>query len=155
MRPAEIECRLCGHHYGESDGCVTCQPAKANIIWPAMGADSSVDLLAMSNKSIKLLELSLDRLEREMTESVGGRSGHYYAPHAKEACQLGRTLSFMLAEARKLEDRDASLVKNMTFSQKVELFMEFLAELPPEFQHQVAERVVGLLGPGEDAEVVE
>lgn len=151
MRPADIKCRLCGKHYGEPEGCPTCTAAKRNIDWPAM-ADSGVDLLPLAQQAIRLMKINLDRLEHDMTQSLGGRTDHYYEPHANQAMKLGRSLSFMLAEARKLEERDEKKVANMSFGEKVELYFEFLNSLPQEHQRTVAERMAGLLAPMTDAE---
>lgn len=99
----------------------------------------------MAQKSIRLLQMNLDRLEKEMTESVGGRTGHYYAPHGKESAQLAKALAVILGEARKIEDREAKRVAQMTFSERVELFMEFIHQLPMEHQRAVAAKVAMLL----------
>lgn len=117
-------------------------------------ADAGVDLLGLAQKAIRLMDINLDRLERDMTESVGGRSDHYYPAHSEASMKLGRSLSFMLAEARKLEERDEKKVDRMSFAEKVELFMEFINGLPQEHQRAVADRVMGLLTDG-SAEVVE
>src|SRR5690606_26554283 len=131
ITPSDIRCRLCQHHYGEPDGCATCAPAKKNCLWPAVTGDD-VSLGAMAGKSIRLIQLNLDRLEKEMTESIGGKSGHFYSPHAKEAAALAKALAPILAEARKLEDRDAKRVAQMTFAERVELWAHWFKELPHE-----------------------
>lgn len=159
MRPSDIKCRLCGYNYAELDGCRTCRAAKDNIVWPAT-ASEELDLLGLSRKAIGLIELSLDRLEKDMRKWKGkDGEGFYYAPHAKEAATLGRSLAFMLAEARKLEERDEKKVAKMGYAERVELWMDFLDSLPQEHQRNVirtlGERpwVAGLLE--SEAEVVE
>jgi len=85
--------------------------------------------------------------------------GFYHAQHAKEAATLGRSLAFMLAEARKLEERDEKKVAKMSYAERVELFMEFLDSLPQEHQRNVirsmAERpwVAGLLEADTEADI--
>ena len=138
MRPSDIKCRICGRHYGEPEGCPTCRQAKANIVWPAE-AESEIDLLGMSRKALRLIEMNLDRLERDMTRwsKADTEEGFYNPTQAKEAAMLGRSFAFMLAEARKLEDRDEKKVALMGYAERVELFMDFLDSLPQEHQRNV------------------
>jgi len=107
----------------------------------------------MAGKSIRLIQLNLDRLEKEMTESIGGKSGHFYAPHAKEAAALAKALATILAEARKLEDRDAKRVAQMTFAERVELWAHWFKELPQEHQRDVAMRMARVLEGDVEAEI--
>jgi hypothetical protein len=138
VRPSDIKCRLCGHHYGEEAGCPTCSHAKRAIDWPAT-AEVEIDLLGLSRKAVRLIEMSLDRLERDMTKwsKADREDGFYHQGHAKEAAMLGRSLAFMLAEARKLEERDEKRVANMGYAERVELWMDFLDSLPQEHQRNV------------------
>lgn len=106
--------------------------------------------------------MNLDRLERDMTRwsQADHAEGFYHSGQAKEAAMLGRSLAFMLAEARKLEERDEKRVAQMGYAERVELFYDFLDSLPQEHQRNVVrgliERpwVAGLLETG-DAEIVE
>lgn len=162
MKPSDVRCR-CGRTYAELEGCGVCEPAKRQIVWPETVEDD-LNLLGLSRKAVRLIEMNLDRLERDMTKwsRADKESGFYYAPHAKEAAMLGRSLAFMLAEARKLEERDEKRVGNMNFAERVRLWTEFLDSLPHEFQRNVVrdlcERpwVAGLLMEAvDDAELVE
>lgn len=152
MTPSDIKCRLCQHHYGEAEGCVTCAPAKKNALWPAMTGED-VSLQGMAQKSIRLLQLNLDRLEKEMTQSLGGKSGHYYAEHGREAAALAKALATILGEARKIEDREARKVAQMTFSERIELWKEWFAQLPQEHQRTVAMHMARALEGETEAEL--
>lgn len=61
----------------------------------------------------------------------------YYPKHGTEATKIARAMAALVAEMRKLEDRQYKAVQKMSFDEKVELFMDFFDELPQEHQEKL------------------
>lgn len=151
MSPSDIRCRLCRKPYSMPEGCDVCEEAKKNITWPAMADGEGLD--AIGWQAARLLKTNLDALEREMENHK--LKGHYSPQFATEASKLGRAVTHLLTELRKLEATEANRLSNATYAEKVELFLDWIGQLPREHQERLLTRAVKLLGPApEDAEIV-
>lgn len=150
MTPDEILCRTCGKDYGIPEGCAFCEPAKKQIVWPAMQADNA-DLVKVSRRVVKMLDKQCRAIEKELDAVMGGV---FHKELVREASLLARAIGSILTEARKLEEAEEKRVKQGGFDDQLGIFIEWLAGLPREFQHKALgsmERL--LLGPGEDAQL--
>lgn len=153
MRPADITCRTCRKAYNIPEGCAICEPAKRNIMWPDPAQEGS-ELLSTGRQALRLLQLNLDRLEREMTQgSVGARTQAYRPEWATAAQQLARSLAALVTEMRKLEEREQKRVQAATFDEQVEIMVSWVENLPREHQHTVMDALVRLLEPAQPAQL--
>jgi hypothetical protein len=108
-----------------------CVPAKKNIIWP----ESDLPLLeSLAAQGIRLIEVNMNRLEKDMAEGTGSFP---FEKHIRMACDLNRALTAILGEARKLEDKAAREVSNKSLAEKSEMLLDFVVhELPQEHQER-------------------
>jgi hypothetical protein len=143
MTPADILCRCCGKDYSVNEGCGICEPAKRNVVWPAMQESVAADLVGVSRRVVRLLDSQAKALQRDLDSSMGG----YNASLAREASQLARAIAATLTEARKLEEREEAKVKGTGFDGQLDIFLEWLAGLPREYQHRALGGMEKLLLP--------
>jgi hypothetical protein len=148
VTPDQIVCRLCKRDYGDSAGCPTCGPAKASIVWPSLRDTDSTDLVQASRRIVKMLDQQCKALQKEI-KLVPGTG--YHPELAKDAALLSRALASVLTEARKLEEAEEKRVKGGGFDDQLEIFLEWLAGLPKEYQAKALNGMEGLLLPGEVA----
>lgn len=152
MTPADILCRTCGKDYSVYEGCGICEPAKRNIVWPGMQPDVATNLIQVSRRVVRMLDKQAKKIEKELDEGLGG----YNKDLAREASLLARAIGSILTEARKLEEREESRVRQGGFDDQLGIFLEWLGGLPKEYQHKALggmERL--LLPPAQDADVVD
>ncbi len=84
----------------------------------------------MSRKSIMLLEMNLDRLEKDMKGGYADKG--YNSRHGKEATMLARGLAQILSQAIRLEKEKAEEAANMGFDGRFEVIKEWFISLPAE-----------------------
>lgn len=154
MRPQDVICRLCRKPYDWPEGCATCQPAKANIIWPAMQEGSEfTELNDVARQSIRVMRTCLDKLQREIATAP---TQAFNSDWSREAGQLGRALASILTEARKLEEREAQEARASSFEDKVKVFLGWVEQLPREYRDKMLHYTQQALLPApSEAELVE
>ncbi len=150
MSPDQIVCRLCKRDYGDAEGCPTCGPAKAAIIWPSLRETDSTDLVQASRRIVKMLDQQCKALQKEI-KLVPGTG--YHPELAKDAALLSRALASVLTEARKLEEAEEKRVKGGGFDDQLDIFLEWLEGLPQEYRRKVLTGVEGLLLPAAEADL--
>jgi hypothetical protein len=137
MRAKDIICRLCRVRYNEREGCDVCAPAKRAMILP----DKEIPVLeSVAAASIFALEQEVDHLRRHLTE-CRDQGKQPSAEALKVFADLQRTLVGALREARQIERANAATVAKLSYSQKVELILEFIEDLPAEHQEALVQAV--------------
>lgn len=152
MTPRDIICRSCRKDYSLAEGCTFCEPAKRQIVWPAMDPDrDSADLHALARRTVSLLKFQLDRLDRDIRNAPTGA----YDPDASaQLSKLSRAVANILTEARKLEEREEERMKGATFEQMLEIYGEWILGLPREYQARTMDWLERKLLPEPEAELV-
>lgn len=151
MTPADILCRCCGKDYSVYEGCGVCEPAKRNVVWPAMQESEVADLIKVSRRIVRMLDKQAKAIEKEIELSMG-----FDPKLAREASLLARAIGSILTEARKLEEREEAKVKTGGFEAQLDIFLEWLAGLPKEYQFKALGGMEQLLLPAaKDAELVD
>lgn len=111
----------------------------------------AADLVQVSRRAVRMLDKQIARIGRELDLSMG-----YHPQLAREASLLARSVGSILTEARKLEEREESKVKQGGFDAQLEIFLEWLAGLPKEYQYKALGGMERLLLPAPaEAEVVD
>ena len=139
MRLADIRCRQCHKRYTDTEGCVTCLGAKKNLILPER--DLPV-LESVAAQLITVIEHEIAIVEKEQNSRVSIRSD---PDRVKAITALSASMVRVLSEARQLQKQNMAKVQDMTLDEKAELVLEFAADLPPEHQRRLGERMVRIL----------
>lgn len=151
MTPEDILCRTCGKDYSVFEGCALCEPAKRNIVWPAMQESVSADLLGVSRRSVRMLDKQVKRLAKELDASIS-----FDPAMAREASLLARAIAATLTEARKLEEIEERKVRQGGFDDQLDIMLEWLKGLPKEYRLKALEGMERLLlPPATEAELVD
>lgn len=115
--------------YSQPEGCVVCDPAKRNIIWPK--EDLPV-LGSINAQAIRIIETELEYIEQEQRESLGGKKGMPSKERIGSINQLTRALTGLISEGRKLEDKEESRIRNLSQRERALLLVEAYFELSQE-----------------------
>lgn len=154
MRPVDIVCRTCRKTYNLTEGCAICESAKRNIIWPDPTTQGS-EMLSASRQALRLTQSLLDRLDRAMNEgSLGARKGEFNIDWADQCTKLNRGLASLLDATRKLEDNERKRVESGSFEEQIEIWLDWVGQLPREKQEALLGSVVNLLEAPAEAEIV-
>lgn len=140
----ELRCRLCDYLYSDEEGCETCVPAKRTIVWPSdVTAGRSAEVVGW--EVVKVLRRHLERIRKEERDL----KHRGLSPQLVDAAvKIGNALTKLIAELRKMEDREREDVRNMSDEKKLRLMLDHVANLPRAVREQFLTEAVRMLQTG-------
>ncbi|RMF63205.1 MAG: hypothetical protein D6746_03210 [Bacteroidetes bacterium] len=144
MRLTDLQCRICRERYHLEDvGCDICKPAKRNLIVPE---EDLSDLESSVAHSMRVLQELTYRLETAMHKGYGRRGTKIIdESHVRMAKTIASGVALLAGEQRKIYRDRQNQLRNLSLEKRLELFLEWLVDLPQEYRQMALERVVAAL----------
>lgn len=113
------------------------------------------EMLSAARQALRLTQSNLDRLDRAMNEgSLGAKKGEFTVDWADQCTKINRGLAALLGETRKLEDAERRRVESGTFEEQIEIWLDWVSQLPREKQEALLGSVIRQLEAPAEADAV-
>ena len=139
-----IICKSCKNYI--EDSFLSCDQCKElTDLYSANSANlkyedgRDIQLKPVHSMAIRMLQMQLKRLEKEMKETF--KNGKYSEYYTKQLKELTYTIEKLIKEGRALEREQKNRVDNMTLNDKLQIFLRFVSSLPPEMKAEVQQAV--------------
>lgn len=130
-----LVCRNCRISLAADNyGCAICNSMRKHITVIGEEEDDKPSLASTSNELVTTLRAALKKLREDI------KSGEDPPRCETRLLALGNTMSKVLESARKLQDDGISAVEQMSFTEKAEMFVSWIASLPPGFRKNLREQ---------------
>lgn len=139
-------CSKCQNKLNEQKSCVFCDDFKKNYL------TVKSDAPAVSAKNVLLRTLNAVASDMAKLESLLNSSPKYDPVLSSELQKAAKTMTMISDSIRKL-DEEESEGRELTFSENVMIFEEYLGEQPPMLQKQAMAKLVQRFGNGANLKV--
>lgn len=133
--PAMLACRGCRRPLEAQDGCVLCQDIKRHLVALDEDSDERASIAEVSSDVITALRHALRPLKAKIKESPEDDT------LVTQVLRVGNTTAKVLEAARKLQADGLSVIKNMSFVERAELFVTWYTQLPPPHRARLREKM--------------
>lgn len=134
-------CSKCQNKLNEQKSCVFCEDFKKNYLTVKSDAPS------VSAKTVLLKALNAVASDMAKLESLLNESRKYDPVLSSELQKAAKSLTMITDSIRKLEDDEVE-GRELTFSENIMVFEEYLGEQPPMLQKQAMSKLVERFGNG-------
>lgn len=135
-------CSKCQNKLTEQKSCVFCDDFKRNYLSIKEDAPS-VSARAVLLRTLNAVGNDIGKLETELNQNKT-----YDAVMSRELQVAAKSLTMITDSIRKLDDSKEGEERDLTFSENVMVFEEYLGEQPPMLQKQAMEKLVRRFGNG-------
>lgn len=139
-------CSKCRTKLQAEDGCIFCEDFKNKYL--AIEGDNEEEALKLTGigaSTIKMLSRHLVQLEElSMQENV------YNPSHAAETVKLSKAVASTMEAVRKLRESEHADDEEVTYTEQLNIFVEWLQELPTMLRKQALKKVAEQCGTVEE-----
>ena len=137
-----LACSKCQNKITEQKSCVFCDDFKKNYLSIKEDAPA-VSARAVLLRTLNAIGNDIAKLEMDLNASKS-----YDAVLSRELQVAAKSLTMISDSIRKLDDSKDGEERDLTFSENVMVFEEYLGEQPPMLQKQAMTRLVQRFGNG-------
>lgn len=131
-----LACRACRVPMAASEGCAVCNSMRANLV--AVDEDEA-ERPSLSDVSHEVIA-NLRRLNKRAGDLLKDPTKpKLFVEGAKLAIAAGNTAAKVIESARKLQTDGMSSIRNMSFIERAQLFVDWYLSLPPTYRMKVRE----------------
>lgn len=129
-----LACRNCRVSISASDGCVICNPIRKHLVVVGEQEDERPSLSSTGGEIVAALRGQLKNIRNALNNDPGDEQAE------KRLMALANTSAKVIEAARKLQVDGVSAVENMNFSERAELFVQWVMELAPVYRKALKEK---------------
>jgi len=129
-----LACRACRVSLAASAGCAVCDPVRRHLVVTDEADEEEAGLAGTAREVVAALRAQLRTVRSALTADRNDERAE------KRLIGLGNTAAKVLESARKLQQDGVGAVEAMAFTERAELFIGWLATLPPAYRASVRER---------------
>lgn len=132
-----IVCRACRVPIAALGGCAVCEDFKRNLADDESDEDLRPGIAETAGETVGALR----RILRDARTGLGSKDVATRADAEYRVLKVGNALAKVLEAARKIQTDGVAVIRQMSFTERAELFVSWYAELPPAVRASLRDRM--------------
>lgn len=132
-----LACRTCRIPIASQEGCALCKDFKAHLISVDVDEDESPSLADVSSEVVSALRIIVKKGRQMLDKGMADKNVKSFYAGTDMVIKAANTAAKVLESARKLQSDGLAAVRNMSFIERAELFVNWYIALPPPYRARV------------------